>query len=76
MLPLGHHETRSAQAVAAVETAAIDRQAVVRLGGGPKPRPAGRIEPLDNRLDVPRGLGRRDVSPHGGHGDDLQFGVG
>ena len=75
MLPFGHHETRAAQAVAAIKTAAIDRQAIVRLGCGPQPRPARRIEPLDDRLNVSRGLGRRYIAAHGGYGDDLQLRV-
>ena len=75
VLPLGHHEAGPAQPVAAVEVAAIDRQAVVGLGGGPQPRPARRIELLDDRLHVPRGLGRRDVAADGRHGHDVQLGV-
>ncbi len=75
MLPLGDHETRPAQPIAAVEIAPIDCQTDVRVRSSPQPRPAWRVELLDNRLHVPRGLAGRNVSPHRGHGHDVQLRV-
>jgi len=72
VLPLGNHEVGAAQSVTAVQVVAIDRQAVIGLRGGPQPRPTGRVKLLDDRLEVPRGLARSDVSAHGGHGHDVQ----
>ena len=64
----------AAQPVGAIEPAALRRRRDVRLGlgGGSEPRPARRVEGLDDGLGIAGGLGRRTVAPHGRDGHHVQ----
>ena len=72
---LGDGQPAVAQAVDAVQMAAVDRQTL--LGGRCRAdaRQSGRIELLNNRLHVPRRQMRRNIAPHGRHRDHFQIRV-
>ena len=63
---------RPAEAVGAVQVAAIGIGHVLGGGRRAEPRIAGRIEPLDDRLDIERRPLGRHVAGHRGDRHDLQ----
>ena len=62
VLALGDLERRLAEPVVAVEETALHRQADLGRRGLAQPRPARRVELLDDRLDVERRLLGRDIA--------------
>jgi hypothetical protein len=71
-MQLGHLEVGVPHPVGAEDVAAVGRWRRVGLAGRSNPRPTGRVELLDDRLHVARGLFGRDVAGHGRHGLDIE----
>src|SRR6185436_15845884 len=74
MLPgqLRYLEAGVAQSVIAVNVTGIHAGKLIGSGGGPNPRIARRIEPLDESLDVQRRPLRRHISRHRRYRDHFE----
>jgi hypothetical protein len=71
MLQLRDLELSATEAVRPVKVHVALGKAQIGRTGHADPRPTGRIELLDNRLHVARGLIRWDVAPHGRDRDNF-----
>jgi hypothetical protein len=72
LVQLSHPQRRPAQSVDAPQLAVVGPQGLI-LVGEPDPRPARRVEMLDNGLHVAASLPRRHVAAGGGDRDHLEL---